>query len=235
MKGKIKIGIVEDEMIISETIAMALKELGYLIAGVVGTYNEAVEMVENTTPDLVLLDINLGTKKDGIDLAFEIKRRFGTPIIFLTANSDATTISRAKEVNPLAFLVKPFSRNDLFSAIEIGWNNFNANASALSLTPQDIVLKVGTTFEKVAIDEIIYLKNDQHYFNILLTSGKNIVVRYSTKKIMTLLPAKQFVIANRFYIINVQQVTKIDVDSVLVGPMEIAISKKVRKELLDKI
>ena len=48
-------------------------------------------MLENTKPDLVLLDINLGTKKDGIDLAFEIQKRFNTPIIFLTAKSFAVT------------------------------------------------------------------------------------------------------------------------------------------------
>ena len=111
--NKIKIGIVEDEMIIVETIVLALGKLGYEIAGTAGTYEEGLEMISKNRPDLVLLDINLGTKKDGIDLAIALKEGLGTPIIFLTANSDAVTIERAKEIQPLAFIVKPFSKNDL--------------------------------------------------------------------------------------------------------------------------
>jgi CheY-like chemotaxis protein len=116
--NKIKIGIVEDEMIIAETIALTLEKLGYAVVGKVGTYADALEMVKVHQPDLVLLDINLGSKKDGIDLATEIKDRFAIPIIFLTANADANTVNRAKDIHPIAYIVKPFSSTDLFSAIE---------------------------------------------------------------------------------------------------------------------
>jgi DNA-binding LytR/AlgR family response regulator len=233
--GTIKIGIVEDEMIISETIAMALEELQYKVSGVVGTYKDAIVMLENTNPDLVLLDINLGTKKDGIDLAFEIQKRFNTPIIFLTANSDPATISRAKEVNPLAFLVKPFSKNDLYSAIEIGLNNFNTILNTERNPPKHIALKVGVAFEKVVLDDIVYLKNDHHYFDIQLTCGKTIVVRYTSSQIIALLPANQFVKINRFYIINVKQVTNIHKKNLIISQLTIPISKEVRETVLQKI
>jgi DNA-binding LytR/AlgR family response regulator len=233
--GTIKIGIVEDEIIISETIAMALEELQYKVSGVVGTYKDAIVMLENTNPDLVLLDINLGTKKDGIDLAFEIQKRFNTPIIFLTANSDPATISRAKEVNPLAFLVKPFSKNDLYSAIEIGLNNFNTILNTERNPPKHIALKVGVAFEKVVLDDIVYLKNDHHYFDIQLTCGKLIVVRYTSSQIIALLPANQFVKINRFYIINVKQVTNIHKKNLIISQLTIPISKEVRETVLQKI
>jgi DNA-binding LytR/AlgR family response regulator len=230
--GKIKIGIVEDEMIISETIAMALETLEYKIAGVVGTYKEAIEMIENTAPDLVLLDINLGTKKDGIDLALKIKERFATPIIFLTANSDPATVNRAKDSHPLAFLVKPFSQNDLFSAIEIGWNNYNRVIHSVIEKPKFVVLKVGRVFEKVKLESIIYLKNDQNYIDIFLTSGKKVSVRYTSFEILKLLPPNQFIKINRTYIINVNQLSKIDAKYVYIAQLTIPISKGIRETII---
>ena len=235
MIKKIRIGIVEDEMIISETIALALEQLGYQIAGVVGTYKEAITMIENARPDLVLLDINLGTKKDGIDLAFEVKKRFGTPIIFLTANSDPATVNRAKDSHPLAFLVKPFSQDDLFSAIEIGWNNYNKNLNIVLDKPKYIILKVGRIFEKINIESILYLKNDQNYMDVFLNSGKKVSVRYSTADILKLLPENQFVKINRAYIVNVKQVSKIDTKYLHIDQLTIPISKEVRKTLIQKM
>jgi DNA-binding LytR/AlgR family response regulator len=233
--NKIKLVIVEDEIIIAKTIVLALETLGYDSVGIAGKYKDAIEMIAQKKPDLVLLDINLGTKKDGIDLAFEIKKRFNTPIIFITANSDPATISRAKEINPLAFLVKPFTQNDLFSAIEIGWNNFNTIRNAEGNLSEEIVLKVGATFEKVRLDDIVYLKNDHHYFDIHFTSGKKILVRYTTSQIIALLPKKQFVKVNRSYIVNVQHITKIETKFVHIAEIKLLISKDIKEDLLLKI
>lgn len=233
--NKLKIGIVEDEMLIAETIAMALGHLQYTISGVVGTYAEAILMMEKTPPDLVLLDINLGTKKDGIDLAYEIKERFGIPIIFLTANSDSATINRAKDVHPLAFLVKPFSQNDLFSAIEIGWNNYNKNTYSVLEQNKYIVLKVGRIFEKIDLDAIIYLKNDQNYIEIYLLTNKKVLVRYTTSEILAILPATTFVKINRTYIVNINQIEKIATKYIEINQFTLPISKEVREELLQKL
>jgi len=168
-------------------------------------------------------------------LALEIKDSFHTPIIFLTANSDTATITRAKAINPLAFLVKPFSQNDLYSAIEIGWNNFNTILNAERKPHKHIILKVGIAFEKIVLDDITYLKNDHHYFDIHFICGKTIVVRYSTSKMIALLPAKQFVKINRFYFVNVKQVTKIDKKKLLISQLTIPISKELRETLLQKL
>ena len=230
--NKIKIGIVEDEMIIVETIVLALGKLGYEIAGTAGTYEEGLEMISKNRPDLVLLDINLGTKKDGIDLAIALKEGLGTPIIFLTANSDAVTIERAKEIQPLAFIVKPFSKNDLFSAIEIGWNNYNLNLKTAMEASKVIVLKVGRTFEKVVLDAVLYFKNDHNYIEIYMVAGKKLLVRYTNSEIIALLPANQFIKINRTYIVNVRHVNKIDSKCLHIAQLTIPIAKEVRAALL---
>lgn len=229
---KIKIGIVEDEMIIVETIVLALGKLDYEIAGTAGTYEEGLEMISKDRPDLVLLDINLGTKKDGIDLAFEVKERFGTPIIFLTANSDTATITRAKAINPLAFLVKPFSQHDLYSAIEIGWNNYNLNLKFAMQASKTIVLKVGRTFEKIILDAVLYFKNDHNYIEIYMVSGKKLLVRHTNSEIVALLPADQFIKINRTYIVNVKHVNKIDSKCLHIAQLTLPIAKDIRAALI---
>ncbi len=120
---KIKVGIVEDEMIIAETISLALKKLGYLPTQPAFSYETAISMLESEKLDIVLLDINLNDELDGVDLAHYINSNYSLPIIFLTANSDRNTIERSKQTCPNAFLVKPFSNEDLFSAIEIALFN----------------------------------------------------------------------------------------------------------------
>ena len=73
---KIKVGLVEDEMIIAETICLALKKLDYLPCPAADSFESAIAMIETEDPDIVLLDINLNAEKDGIDLAHYINEHF---------------------------------------------------------------------------------------------------------------------------------------------------------------
>src|SRR5215831_19490115 len=121
----LKIGIVEDELVIARTIITTLDELGYTHCGPAINYTEAIEMLEQNKPDLLLLDIQLSGKKDGIDVAEKLNALHRIPFIFLTANSDGETIDRAKKVKPHAYIVKPFTKEELFAAIEIAFSNFS--------------------------------------------------------------------------------------------------------------
>src|SRR3984885_8608429 len=125
----LNIGIVEDELVIARTILSTLDELGYSHCGPAINYTEAMEMLEHQRPDLLLLDIQLAGKKDGIDVAQKLNELYQVPFIFLTANSDAETIDRAKKVRPHAYIVKPFTKEELFAAIEIAFSNFTGNGS----------------------------------------------------------------------------------------------------------
>jgi DNA-binding LytR/AlgR family response regulator len=236
MEGnKIKIGIVEDEVIIAETISLALEKLGYIVVGKVGTYADAIEMVQEQQPDLLLLDINLGSKKDGIDLANEINDRFAIPIIFLTANADANTVNRAKDIHPIAYIVKPFSSTDLFSAIEIGWTNFNKSINTVAAKRKHVVLKIGTNYEKVQLDDITYMKNDHIYIDIFLVDGNMLIVRATNQEMLQLLPADQFLKVNRSCIVNINQIKKIDTKSLFIADQELSITKEIREELLNRM
>ena len=119
MTEKASVLIVEDEAIVAKTIERRLESLGYSISGIASTGIEAVDLAKKKKPDLVLMDIGLPGKMDGIEAAQEIKDRFGIPVIYLTAYGDETTLRRAQVTEPFGYLMKPFEAGDLYRTIEV--------------------------------------------------------------------------------------------------------------------
>jgi DNA-binding LytR/AlgR family response regulator len=231
----IKIGIVEDEGITSEVIRLSLQKLKYKIATPAFTYNQAVQMFETEKTDLVILDIKLEEEKDGIDLAVLLKEKYKTPFIFLTANSDNTTLERAKKVRPLAFLVKPFSQVDLHATIEIAFNNYRSTLNENNEKNNFVVMKVGRSFEKVNTNEILFLENDNHYFNIHFSNSESITVRASSTEMMDMLPQNNFIQISRTYIVNTDKIIKMDSSSVFIGQNKLEYKATLKEEILKMI
>jgi PAS domain S-box-containing protein len=111
--------VVEDEAIIASDIAGALTDMGYHVPATATTAVEAVRAVERHRPALVLMDIHLRGERDGIEAARDIRRRYGLPVLLLTAHSDAATIDRAKSAEPYGYLIKPFSDAELRTNVEV--------------------------------------------------------------------------------------------------------------------
>jgi two-component system, response regulator PdtaR len=114
-----KILVVEDERSIATDLARVLRELGFAVTGTVDTAQKAIASVEEDPPDLILMDITLNGKRDGIAVAHEIKNRFGIPSVYLTAYSDEETLSRAELTEPFGFLLKPFSDRELYTVLRL--------------------------------------------------------------------------------------------------------------------
>ncbi|WP_027368011.1 ATP-binding protein [Desulfocurvibacter africanus] len=111
--------VVDDERIVALDLTYTLEHLGYVIAGVAATGEEAVARSIDAKPDLVLMDIRLKGDMDGIEAAERIKELLDIPIIYLTAYSDNMTLERAKPSEPFGYLIKPFHERELHSTIEI--------------------------------------------------------------------------------------------------------------------
>lgn len=116
---KKKILIVEDERIVAEDIRAKLEYVGYAVAWIASSGEESVKKAEILKPDLVLMDIVLEGKMDGIEAASQILSRFNIPVVYLTAYSDERTLKKAKVTEPFGFIIKPFEAQDLFTAIEM--------------------------------------------------------------------------------------------------------------------
>ena len=98
---KIKILVVEDSSIVALDIQHSLQNLGYEVIGIASSGEEALKKVRKTLPDLILMDIKIDGKYDGIETAARIKENHDIPIIYLTAYSDQDTLTRAKITEPL--------------------------------------------------------------------------------------------------------------------------------------
>ncbi|MCH8927232.1 MAG: response regulator [Candidatus Marinimicrobia bacterium] len=120
MDKKSKILIIEDERIIAEDISLTLQTLGYNVCAIGSTGEEAVSLAKNLKPDLILMDIRLKGKMDGIQAAEKILSSSRIPIIYVTAYADEKTLQRAKITEPYGYVLKPIRQIELHSAIEIG-------------------------------------------------------------------------------------------------------------------
>jgi len=114
-----KILIVEDEMVVALDIRNILHDLGYRVRGIADSGKEAVEMVEEDTPDLVLMDVMLKGDLNGIQAAKMICSRFDIPVVYLTAFSDDPIVEKAKRSNPFGYLLKPFTTKELKITLEM--------------------------------------------------------------------------------------------------------------------
>jgi PAS domain S-box-containing protein len=114
-----RILVVEDDEAIKHAIENQLVLMGYTIAGDASSGKEAIGKIEETNPELIIMDIKLEGSIDGIEASKIIKEKFDIPIIFLTANTDEDIINKAKQVNPYGYLVKPIAKHDLSIAIEM--------------------------------------------------------------------------------------------------------------------
>ena len=117
--SKVRILVVEDENVVALDLQETLRNVGYEVVGIASSASEAVRKASQHQPDLILMDIELRGGSDGVQAAAAIKQTSGAGIIFLTAYADEKTVERAKAVEPLAYLLKPFNDRDLYAAIEV--------------------------------------------------------------------------------------------------------------------
>ena len=230
----VKIGVVEDEMIIATSIVNTLKKLNYKVATPASSYADALEMIEKEQPNLLLLDINLGGQKDGIDVAEFVRANHRLPIIFLTANSDITTVQRAKTVKPNAYLLKPFTKDDLFASIEIAISNYYENADRTS-KKENLIVKSGYDYVNFKTENIIFIESNDNYVSIQLTDGKPLIVRSTLSEMLEKLPGNEFTRINRSVIINHSFIKKIETEQIAVADKTFSLTTKSKQELLEKV
>jgi len=247
----VRILIIEDELIISQDMTTMLTKMGYEVIGDAMDYDEAIEILERETPDLILLDVNLNGKKDGIDVAEEINRRFHIPFIFTTSYSDSATLERAHNTNPVNYLVKPFKQEQLYTAIEMGL------FKAAEIDPGDselakhkpkvsgeeekpliikgvLFVKDKFTYNKLVIEDIRYIKSDGNYLEIYTSAPKPALIRASMGSFMERL-GNDFLRVHKSYIINLQHLTKFETHTVSIGNEIIPISKNYSDDLLKRL
>jgi DNA-binding LytR/AlgR family response regulator len=241
MDNSIKILIVEDEMIIGAKISMLLTELGYEVTGILPRGEEALAHLQQNKPDIIILDIQLKGKMDGIEVAAMAEQHFQTPVIFLTANADDATFKRAKTTRPAAFISKPFKRLDLERAIELTISRMagdetkgaalNEDAEQPFVLTDRIFVRHKEKMVKIMTADILYIEADRNYSR-LFTAGKEYVLSLTLKTIEEKLPNHLFMRIHRSWLVNLQQVEAVGEDFVTIANKEIPLSENLKAQLL---
>lgn len=240
--SKVKILVVEDEIVIADNICDTLEELGYEVLEPAINYTEAVEILQEEQPDLAMLDIQLAGSKDGIDLAWKIKEDFDIPFIFLTSNADPRTVDRTKKLNPPAFLVKPFNGDDLYTSIELAlYNHYGEQRPpedekdmAQVIIKDALFVKTKNLFQKVRFEDILFIKAEHVYIELNVQNNKKYLIRNSMNAFCERMP-EDFFRVHRSYAINMQHLDAINSSYVIVGDEQIPIGKNYREELISKV
>src|SRR5690242_3900033 len=115
----LRVLVVEDEALIAEELRERLVRLGAVVVGTVDTAEAAVDTAIRTRPNIVLMDIRLRGKRDGIAAASDIREAIDVPVVFLTSHSDRATLERAKGSAPFGYVLKPFEERELLVTLEM--------------------------------------------------------------------------------------------------------------------
>ncbi|MEO8961533.1 MAG: response regulator transcription factor [Ginsengibacter sp.] len=122
--SEIKILIVEDEPVIAENIAHYLNNNDFKVCGIAYDDEDAKMFLEKEAVDAVILDINLESEMNGIDIAELINKKYSLPFVFLTSYADKETLEQAKIVKPWGYIVKPFNEKTILASLEMAISNF---------------------------------------------------------------------------------------------------------------
>lgn len=248
MERKVKILVVEDEMLIGAKIALYLAELGYEVTGVLPRAEDALPHVLEDMPDMALLDVRLKGKMDGIELAETLQKEYSLPVIFLTANADDGTFNRAKNAKPFAFLQKPFRKTELKRALELAVTQMELAAApheAEHVTDREeekdafllrdrIFLRTKDRMVKILYSDILYVEAERSYCKVV-TTQQEYLMTMPMKKFEDMLPIELFQRSHRSYLVNLHHVEAIVESQLMVGEKYLPLSSSLREAFLRRL
>ncbi len=244
--SKIKVLVVEDEVLLAQDIIQRLTDMNYEVVGFAMTANSALELIdENPNIDILLMDIMIKGERDGIELAKIVKEKFNIPFIFLSSNADKDIVDRAKKVQPYAYMLKPFNDRQVQIAIELALMNFSKKTPQKELLKEQkfeasdnqvlqikdcLFLKKNHQFKRVSLADILYIQADNNY-STLFTTNEKFIYSIVMKKIEEQLPKELFLRTHRSYIVNINCIDGYEGNILFVKKIKIPISKSYKENV----
>lgn len=244
MGSPVKILVVEDEMVIGANISLDLTNMGFEVTGIVPRGEEALQHIQLNPPDIVLLDIQLKGKLDGIETAQLMQQDHNIPILYLTANADENHYNKAKSTHPFAFISKPYKKLDLQRAIELTVLQVNADKLPIKANGTNnftgyilkdfLFVRSNDKLVKVDINDINYIEAERNYCRIYAKEKEYLLVM-TLKDMDEKLPQKHFIRVHRSFIVNISKIDEISTSHIVIGKTAIPVSKPLKEELLHRL
>lgn len=247
-RGHARILLVEDEAIVCKDLEMILSAHGHEVVATCATADEAVALCEEHRPALVLMDIHLRSDGTGIEAALAIRERLGTPVIFITANSDAATVSRARLALPHGFITKPYRSADVLAAVDVALYNHGRQLSVVHQRDRLLGILAGKDGdanlfvhqhgreEGIPLHDIQYVEALKDYVGIHV-NGRRHVVHGTMNEMERRLPPDSFLRVHRSYIVRIDKVIAVDGPDLIMEkqeqpiPIGVRYAAQVRKKL----
>ncbi len=184
--------IVEDEAIIAADLVLKLRRLGYHVSGTTDTGEQAVDLIRQQAPDLVLMDIRLAGALDGIETARAIRSVCDVPVVYLTAHSDEATLERAGQTEPFGFIAKPFNERDLHIHIKMALYKHAAEQrlreckerlKQLNVTLEQQMLQRGTELERTNRSLLVILDSSPNALVMADAAGRIVMVNSMAERV----------------------------------------------------
>lgn len=213
----INVLIIEDTPEQSDALSKVLLANNYNVVGIASSYTDALKLFYEKTIDIIVIDVFLDGKPDGITFAetINIIPNASKPFVFLTSSQDRQIFERAKLTKPFSFLMKPFNELEILYALEMAVEKFYEQQNVFLSEDQDTVIsndflfiKKKNALKKVAINDILYIEVEDRYCNII-TENEKFVILISLTKISALLDANKFVRTHRNIMVNVTKIEEI--------------------------
>lgn len=213
----INVLVIEDNPLERDELTQVLVKNGYHVVGVASNYNEALTLFYAHSIDVVIIDIFLDGKPDGITFAetINIVPNACKPFVFLTFSKDRQIFERAKLTHPFSFLLKPFNELEILYAVEMAVEKFYSQTNVFLNEKENTVIsndflfiKKKDSLKKIAITDIVYIEVEERYCNVI-TEHEKFVILISLTKIIELLDPSKFSRTHRNFIINTDKITEI--------------------------
>lgn len=235
---KVKVLVVEDEVIVAEELVQLLTIEGYDIIGRATSASQALQLCRQNPPDIALLDINIDGDRNGLTLAAELSRQYEMSFIFLTAYDDQKYIKQAAELSAHSFIIKPFQSKSLLASVRMAAESVIMEKQGSDTEEQilndRIFIKSGDRFQKVMIDDVTYGEAVGSYTKLSI-NGDDMTIAMNLKKFMDKITSPLFVRVHRSYVVNIAKVDSINGNTIYMGEHQIPMSSSYREHLLNKI
>ena len=234
MSESLTLIIVEDDPLIAFDLKEVVESGGYTVKAVCHSWNDLAK-IDFSNVDLALLDVNLNAEKDGIDIGVHLSQTHRIPCIFITSYYDEPTIDRAKEANPLAYILKPYEEQDILTNLNLSKARIHALINAETApSPKLLFVKKGNKLIKIDALKVTYAQAFDVYTH-LFVDGKRITASQSLKEIEKLFTPHNFMRVHRSFIVNLNCIDGICENEILLDNTKIPVGRTYKKALFERI